>query len=139
MPGMKTPVPGAPGEDTPERRRSHRVQIAIPVLVRGKNGNTPFEEEAQTISVSAHGCMARLATKLGQGHEVTIVNPMTAEEISSKVTSVGQMSAGKTEMGLEFIEPSPLFWRISFPPEDWDPAERKREGSAHHPRSRLRR
>jgi hypothetical protein len=31
----------------------------------------------------------------------------------------------KTEVGLEFSEPVPRFWRITFPPEDWNPADRK--------------
>jgi hypothetical protein len=26
---------------------------------------------------------------------------------------------GKSEIGLEFSEPRPAFWRVAFPPEDW--------------------
>jgi hypothetical protein len=25
----------------------------------------------------------------------------------------------KAEIGLEFSEPRPTFWRVAFPPEDW--------------------
>ena len=138
MPERKPPAPDAPGEDSPERRRSHRVQIAIPILVRGKSGDQAFEEETQTVSVSAHGCKMRIRMEVWRGQEVAIVNPATAEDIACIVTFVGLKEAGKMEIGVEFVEPSPRFWRISFPPEDWDPTERKREGSAHHPRSRLR-
>ena len=42
-------VPAA-GESSAERRRSHRVQITMPVLIRGKNGEVPFTEEAHTVS-----------------------------------------------------------------------------------------
>jgi hypothetical protein len=117
-------VPTA-GESSAERRRSHRVQITMPVLIRGKNGEVPFTEEAHTVSVNAHGCMARLAAKLVRGQELAIVNPKTVEELPCTVTFIGQKDSGKTEVGLEFIEPSPLFWRITFPSDDWDPAERK--------------
>ncbi|HXX19789.1 MAG TPA: PilZ domain-containing protein [Candidatus Acidoferrum sp.] len=117
-------------ESPAERRRSQRVNIAMPVLVRGKRAGQPFEEQALTISVSAHGCMIRVATPLTRSQEIAIVNVKTAEELPCKVTFLGQKEGGKTEVGLEFSEPSPLFWRIAFPPEDWDPSERKRAGGA---------
>jgi hypothetical protein len=117
-------VPAA-GETSSDRRRSYRVQITMPVLVRGKNGEVPFTEESHTVSVNAHGCMLRLAAKLVRGQELAIVNPKTVEELPCTVTFIGQKDSGKTEVGLEFVEPSPLFWRITFPSEDWDPSERK--------------
>src|SRR5271156_6019187 len=125
MADMKAPPPG----DTPDRRRSHRVNIAMPVLIRGTKGTLPFEEQAQTISVNAHGCMMRVATPIARSQEVSIVNTKTAEELPCTVTFIGQKENGKTEIGVEFAEVSPLFWRIAFPPEDWDPSERKRSGS----------
>jgi hypothetical protein len=126
MAEMKAPTPAKSDSD---RRRSHRVNIAMPVLIRGKSGKQPFEEEAQTISVSAHGCMVRVATPLARNQEIAIVNIKTAEELPSTVTFIGQKDNAKTEVGVEFAEPSPLFWRIAFPPEDWDPSERKRSGT----------
>jgi len=130
MSDMRAPLP----RDIPaERRRSQRVNIAMPVLVRGKRGGQPFEEQALTISVNAHGCMVRMATPLTRLQEVAIVNVKTAEELPCKVTFLGQKEGGKTEVGVEFSEPSPVFWRIAFPPEDWDPSERKRPGGSRLP------
>lgn len=120
-----------------DRRRSHRVNITMPVLVRGKKGTQSFEEEAQTISVSAHGCMVRVTNPVARGQEIAIVNKKTAEELPCTVTFLGQRDGGKTEVGVEFAEPSPLFWRIAFPPEDWDPAERKRSGGPRQPMGPL--
>ena len=108
----------------------HRVNIAMPVLVRGTRGAQRFEEESQTVSVNAHGCNLRMATPVARGQEIALVNKKTAEELPSTVTFIGQKDAGKMEVGVEFTEPSPLFWRIAFPPEDWDPSERKRAGGA---------
>ena len=125
MAEMKNPMPG---DTTAERRRSPRVNIAMPVLVRGKRGTQNFEEPALTISVSAHGCMMRMATPVSRHQEIAIVNTKTAEELPCTVTFLGQKEGGKTEVGVEFAEASPLFWRIAFPPEDWDPSERKRPG-----------
>ena len=134
MPELKPPTTT---EGTGERRRSVRVNIAMPVLVRGTRGGQAFEEDAQTISVSAHGCMVRVANQVARGQEVAIVNKKTAEELPCTVTFLGQRDGGKTEVGVEFTEPSPLFWRIAFPPEDWDPSERKRSGGAHKPAGSL--
>lgn len=130
MSEIKTTTQPPGGETGADRRRSHRVQINMPVIIRGKNGNTPFSEQTQTASVNAHGCMVRLAERVVRGQELAIVNPKTAEELPCTVTFIGPKEANKAEIGLEFIEPSPIFWRINFPPEDWDPSERKRPGGA---------
>jgi PilZ domain len=133
MPEMKAPTPA----ENSDRRRSHRVNIAMPVLVRGKKGTQSFEEEALTISVSAHGCMVRVANPIARGQEISVVNKKTAEELPCTVTFLGQRDSGKTEVAVEFAEPSPLFWRIAFPPEDWDPSERKRSGGPRPPAGPL--
>ena len=126
MADMRAPAPNEAGS---ERRRSHRVNIAMPILVRGKTGQA-FQEETHTVSVNAHGCIFRLTAQVRRLQVVAIVNSKTAEELPCKVTFLGQKEAGKTEVGVEFSEPSPLFWRIAFPPEDWDPSERKRPGGS---------
>lgn len=132
MAEIKPPGAGGTAESGPDRRRSHRVQITMGLFVRGASGGTNFQEETQTISVSAHGCMLRLAAKVARGQHVTIVNKKTAEELACTVTYLGNSDGVTAEVGIEFTEPSPVFWRIAFPPENWDPSERKRAGSAQH-------
>jgi hypothetical protein len=111
-------------ENRAERRRSHRVYITMPIIIGGKN-NLSFNEETHTASVNAHSCIVQLAEKVVRGQEVAILNPETVEELPCTVIFVGQKESGKAEVGLEFTEPSPLFWRMTFPSEDWDPSERK--------------
>ena len=128
MTETKAPLPAeTPGA---ERRRSRRVNISMPVLVRGRKGGQAFEEEAQTISVNAHGCMVRMVNPVTRSQEITLVNKKTTEALPCTVIFIGQKESGKTEIGIEFVEPSPRFWRIAFPPEDWDPSERKRSAGA---------
>ena len=128
---MATGKPPAGSGDASDRRRTHRIQITMPVIVRGKSGAQSFEERTQTVSVNANGCMVRLEARVGRMQHVEIVNPKTAEELPCTVTYIGQNDGTKTEIGLEFTEPSPLFWRIAFPPVDWDPSERKRPSASH--------
>ena len=101
------------------------MQLAITVLVRGKMRGEEFEEQTGTISVSANGCLLLLRRLLERGQQVHLVNPQTTEELPCRVVYSGRREKGKSEVVLEFIEASPLFWRIAFPPADWDPRERK--------------
>ena len=125
MAGINNPVPGTPSEQAHERRRSIRVRIVMPVTVRGTTGAQQFEEQTQTIDVSAHGCTVHLAAQVVRGQEVSVVNPKTTEELSCTVITVGPADGSAKEIGLEFSKPAPRFWRMAFPPEDWDPSERK--------------
>ena len=111
------------------RRRSQRVILSLPVTVRSEGG-TPFEEATQTLVVNAHGALIGLAAKIDKGQTVRLTNRTTREEQLCHVMYVGPVSDGKAQVGLEFNKPSPDFWRIAFPPENWtapepEPAVRK--------------
>jgi len=122
----KASEPSTAAQISNERRRTQRVRIAMSVVVQGTSGKNPFKEETQTISVNAHGCVMRLAVRVERGQRVSMINPKTSEEQPCTVVFLGQTDRGKTEVGVEFAQPSPMFWRIAFPPVDWDPSERKR-------------
>jgi len=112
-------------------RRTQRVQISMPLLVRGKG----FQEVTSTVAVNAHGCLVLLKASVSRDQQISLINPKTAEELPGKVVSFGKPEEGKVPVGVEFIEPSPLFWQINFPPDDWlTSAERKRPGSNVRPK-----
>ena len=111
-------------------RRTQRVTIAIPVVVRG----TGFEETTSTVTVNAHGGLVMLGATVERDSPVWIIHTKTLEELPGKVVSLGKPEQGKIPVGIEFAEPSPFFWQIYFPPDDWQTSvERKRPGS-HPPR-----
>ena len=111
-----------------EQRRSHRVHIAISVMVRGKRGDTPFEEETTTTVVNSTGGLMLMNAAPAQGERISIINKKTSEELPCKVAFVGLAEGNRSQVGFEFLEPSPKFWRIAFPPDNWDASERKRPG-----------
>jgi hypothetical protein len=111
-----------------EQRRSHRVHIAITVVLRGKRGEQTFEEETVTTVVNSAGGLALTTLALQTGQPLTVVHKKTAEEQVCKVAYVGVGEGNKLQVGFEFLEPSPKFWRIAFPPDNWDASERKRPG-----------
>jgi len=120
-----TPPPGGSTEYGPERRKNHRVQIAIGVVIKGQ-GSRPFEESTQTVVVNLNGCLVRMKTMVARNQELSITNASTEESAPVRVSYIGRKDGDKTEIGLGFTKPAPKFWRISFPPEHQDPTERKR-------------
>jgi hypothetical protein len=109
------------------RQRTTRVHIAIPVFIYGNNETgSPFSEYTQTIAVNANGCLVELEVRVVKEQPLLVTNLKTNEEMACQVVTLGNVVNGKTEVGLRFSQPSPRFWGIGFPPEDWDPADRKR-------------
>jgi hypothetical protein len=117
---MPTPsqLPGGPETS---RRRSQRVILTMPVTVRTDDATkeTAFEEETHTLIVNLHGALILLASKVAKGQKLRMKNRSTQAEQLCQVASLGSKAEGKTQVGVEFVQPSPDFWQISFPPEDW--------------------
>lgn len=104
------------------RRRSQRVLMQVHVRIRGTDSlSKSFEEQAVTLAINAHGALVSLNYRLTNGSKVQLRHNMTDEEQECHVVHLGQLRDGKTEVGLEFSEPRPGFWRVAFPPEDWTP------------------
>ena len=117
---MPTPSQLTGGPET-SRRRSQRVILTMPVIVRteGAPRETSFEEQTHTLIVNLHGALILLAGKVIKGQKLHMKNRATQVEQLCQVASLGSKSEGKTQVGVEFLNPSPDFWNISFPPEDW--------------------
>jgi hypothetical protein len=109
------------------RLRTTRVHIAIPVFIYGNHeSGTPFSETTQTLTVNVNGCLIELATPVVKEQPLLVMNMKTNEEMGCNVVTLGIITNGKTQVGLRFAQSSPRFWGIRFPPDDWDPADRKR-------------
>lgn len=112
------------------KRRSSRVAIDMPVMVFGQqlNGKV-FSEETRTSVVSAHGALIVFTSEVQIKPSVLLVNKISKMEAQCRVVSQKDTEKGKSELGLEFVDPQPRFWGIAFPPEDWNNADRKMPGS----------
>ena len=111
-----------PGSDpVKKRRRSQRVMMSLPLTVSGESADGPFSEETHTIVVNAHGALITLAAKISNQQMLRLKSPLHSEEQICRVTYMGPVTAGRTQLGVEFVEPAPQFWQITFPSEDWSP------------------
>jgi hypothetical protein len=111
----------------PPKRRSSRVVIDIPVKLIGQDTDRKmFVEETKTVSVNSQGALVIIKSNIDARKPVLIANPKTEMEAQCRVAFRKENTGGGSEIGLEFADPIPKFWGIHFPPDDWDPAERKR-------------
>jgi hypothetical protein len=105
------------------QRRSQRVLIAVPIsVVFSRPSQKPVTEKTYTLVLNAHGALLLLSMKLSAGDSITLTNPQTDEQQPARVVYLGPQQSDKQEIGIEFVKPSPLFWRIAFPPSDWTSA-----------------
>ena len=99
-----------------EARRSQRVMLRIPILVRAEiKGEPPLEEDTFTMVVNAHGALIALAMKVRPGQKLDLRNWGTAKEQACRVVHVKNNPFGKNEVGIEFPFPNPHFWNLDFP------------------------
>lgn len=108
------------------RRRSKRVLARVPVVVRLRDaGKQSLAEKAEAIVVNDHGALILLAATVKVNQIVRVENPHIGEELLCRVTSVGASFMGKTQIGIEFIVPTPGFWKAAAKPKE---AESARKG-----------
>lgn len=106
--------------DKNAQRRSQRVMLNTPVEVvtRGAD-NKSVSEETRTVVVNGHGAVILLRLTVEMGQLLALRNLKTREEVSCRVVYVSPHLLDKKEIGIEFMNPCPRFWGISFPPSNW--------------------
>jgi hypothetical protein len=104
------------------RRRSQRVLMQVAVRIRGEDvQGKNIEEETETLAINAHGALVLMKARVTSGSKVLLQHKRTQEEQECHVAFLGPVRSGKSEVGLEFSDARPSFWRVAFPPEDWTP------------------
>jgi hypothetical protein len=121
-----------PSANPVARRRSQRVLMQVAIRIRGANAQgTTFEEETETLAINAHGALILLQARVTSGSKVHMKHKRTEEEQECYVVFLGPVRSGKAEIGLEFSSPRPTFWRVAFPPEDWNPKSPEARTASH--------
>jgi len=104
------------------RRRSQRVLMTVPVHVSGKSAaGLPFEEETHTRAISAHGALILVSTQVWRGLRLNLSNVQTKAALECVVAHIDKRPSDRTQVGVEFTLPNPMFWHVAFPPKDWTP------------------
>jgi hypothetical protein len=102
------------------QRRSERVLMDLPIIVSGESADhRAFLEETFTVTVSAHGALMMLATKVALGQKLVLTNPANQGRREARVAYLGHPHAGLAQVAVEFVRPSPEFWPLVSPPPNW--------------------
>jgi len=101
-----------------ERRRSSRVQIKIPVVVRNEADGETHAAPAEAISVSRYGALIRVPFLPPMGSRIEVLHGLSREVREFRVISLrGQKEHGPFDLGVEIYYPARNFWGVQFPDE----------------------
>ena len=99
----------------PERRRTVRITLQIPLKVRCQMPEgEAIDLKANTQYVSAHGALIVMDAPLLPGQTVRVFNEMTSESVECFVTSIREKHEHRF-IGLGFATPRNDFWHVVFP------------------------
>jgi hypothetical protein len=102
------------------QRRSERVLLDVQVVVCGESvDQLAFEEETFTVTVNAHGALLMLASPVGLGQHVRLINQASHEEREARVSYKGADHGGLSQVAVEFAQPCPGFWPVHPAPSNW--------------------
>jgi len=134
--GLMSSFPPSNSGDQNAQRRSQRVIVKVSVMVLADGADKKsVSEETRTVTVNAHGAMILLGLKVSIGQLLTLRNSRTGEEVACRVVYVSPHESEKRQVGVDFMNPCPRFWRISFPPPDWTTQSPEAKGSPKRPAS----
>ena len=99
----------------PERRRTVRITLQIPVRVRCQMPEgEAIDLKAYTQYVSGHGALIVMDAPLLPGQNVRVFNEMTNESVECFVASVREKQ-DRRFIGIGFSAPKVDFWHVVFP------------------------
>ena len=103
-----------------DRRRSERLFLDVRLIVRGVSVERKvFLEPTFTISVSAHGALVVMSTKVALGQTLVLRDPGTQKEMEGRVTRFGPLYGNQAQLGINFTQPTLTFWPAVFAPKSW--------------------
>ena len=102
-----------------ERRRSHRVIIRVPLTLETTENDKAVQISVHTIAVNVHGAMIVSPRVFGSGATMQVRNERTRQRTEARVVRAARESAEGYLVPIEFTSPTPNFWQISFPPDNW--------------------
>ncbi len=122
---IDTDLNSAPTRRPGESPRQQSVCIEIPVSVHGSrsaSGNLnnsqaakPFLEETRTMIVFPSGAVLRLTEAVSEGQILILKNSRVKQEVACRVVSSKTNASAKGYVEVEFFQPAPGFWGITFP------------------------
>jgi hypothetical protein len=97
-----------------DRRKGLRHAHETTLLVYGSDAEKqPFHEQSETIDANENGCLFSLGSAVSRGQRLFLTNMRNQAEQECRVVYVGRRARGKVRVGVEFLHPTPQFWRLA--------------------------
>jgi hypothetical protein len=104
----------------PKQRRSQRIMLRLPLLVRVEMpGGECLKTDVSTVIVNAHGGLLESHLRMSVGQRIELVNPQSGKKVGCRIVSIKETSPNAFALAFEFDQRSPWFWSLSVPPLDW--------------------
>ncbi|TAL12206.1 MAG: PilZ domain-containing protein [Nitrospirae bacterium] len=104
-----------------ERRRSHRVLLAAPIIIESLDSLVFFSGRCNTVDVSFHGCQFFISRPFRRGVQLRLDIPHTQHTAIAHVVrsmpAAPDMKVMLWKVGVELAHPG-NFWGVESPP-DW--------------------
>ena len=113
--------PSASAKSYANRRRSTRVNAAVPVILSGRDASgQAFRDETHTVIVSLHGALLQTPRQLLVGMQVTIESPRTGITEKAICVHAEEQVPGVAvhTVGVQLVRPGNI-WGLENPPADW--------------------
>ena len=140
MPAAAPPQPSArPNGRGQETAKPQPVCLEMPVSVHGacnvegSDKREKFHEATHTVLIFASGAVLRLAASVSPGQLLFLTNERSKREIVCQVVKSKSYRNVSGYVELEFSEPCPGFWGVSFPGERTAAGKTAAQGSAALP------
>jgi len=93
-----------------EQRRGRRVRAAKRIVLYGRLGEEPFQEQTQTVDVSSHGGLFPISAPVVPSQKLILTNLETEDDLACRVARLIRTERGETLAAVEFLQPSLRFW-----------------------------
>jgi hypothetical protein len=93
-----------------EQRRGRRVRAAKWIVLYGRLGEEPFQEQTQTVDVSSHGGLFPISAPVVPSQKLILTNLETEDDLACRVARLIRTEQGETLAAVEFLQPSLRFW-----------------------------
>ena len=103
-----------------EKRRSQRVLVRIRAEIHFNSNGKAESANVHTLSVNPFGAMLVSPRNLPAASRLVLEHGVTREKVACRVVRPPKEMAEGFHIPVEFDTPAPLFWKIGFPPEDWN-------------------
>ena len=111
-PGASVDRTAERAQDDADRRLGLRHTHQVSLLIYGSDADKqPFHEEAETLDAHEKGCSLNMETVVVCGQRLFLTNMRNQAEQECRVVHVGRRAHGKARVGIEFVVPTPQFWR----------------------------